>query len=155
MMIPQEIEHQGREELIRIILTQAEQIASMEVIVAQLEADNDALRMKLEKQQKPPTNSKNASQPPSQDQKSGKMVNRPKRKHGPANGHEKHERKLVVQPEHVVELKAKSCSGCQADLSTAAAELIEVNQITELPVAKAEVIEVRQYGVTCQQCGHM
>ena len=86
-MTQQEIEHLNREELIRIILAQAEQIASLQVIVAQLEADNDALRMKLEKQQKPPANSKNSSQPPSRDQKSGKMVNRPKRKHGPANGH--------------------------------------------------------------------
>jgi transposase len=154
-MTQQEIEHLSREELIRIILAQAEQIASLQIIVGQLKADNDALRMKLEKQQKPPTNSKNSSQPPSQDQKSGKMVNRPKRKHGPANGHEKHERKFVAQPDHVVELKAKSCSDCRADLSRQSAELMEVNQITELPPAKAEVIEVRQYGVTCQQCGHV
>jgi transposase len=141
--------------LIQIILAQAEQTASLQVIVAQLKADNDALRMKLEKQQKPPTNSKNSSQPPSRDQKSGKVVNRPKRKHGPANGHEKHERKMVAQPDHVVELKAGICTDCQADLRQQPAELVDVNQITELPPAKAEVIEVRQYGVTCQQCGHL
>ena len=154
-MIQQEIEQLSREELIRIILAQAEQIASLQVIVAQLKADNDALRMKLEKQQKPPTNSKNSSQPPSRDQKSGKVVNHPKRKHGPANGHEKHERKWVADPDHVVELKAESCTACQADLSQQPAELVDVNQITELPPAKAEVLEVRQYGVTCQQCGHV
>jgi transposase len=148
-MTLQEINDLSREELIQIILAQAAQIAA-------LQKEIEVLRLKVEKNRpKLPTNSKNSSQPPSQDQKSGKMVNRPKRKHGPAHGHEKHERKLVAQPEHVVELKAKSCSGCQADLSTAAAELIDVNQITELPVAKAEVIEVRQYGVTCQQCGHV
>lgn len=83
------------------------------------------------------------------------MVNRPKRKHGPAQGHEKHERKLVAKPDHVVELKAESCSDCQADLRGQTVELIDVNQITELPEAKAEVIEVRQYSVTCQQCGHV
>jgi hypothetical protein len=55
----------------------------------------------------------------------------------------------------VVELKAKSCSGCQADLKDRLAELVNVIQITELPEAKAQVIEVRQYGVTCQQCGHI
>jgi len=154
-MTQQEIEHLSREELVRIILAQAEQIASLQVIVAQLEADNDALRMKLEKQQKPPANSKNSSQPPSRDQKSGKMVNRPKRKHGPANGHEQHERQLVAHPDHVVELKAEICTACQADLRQQPAELVDVNQITELPPAKAEVIEVRQYGVTCQQCGHV
>ena len=148
-MTLQEINDLSREELIQIILAQAAQIAA-------LQKEIEVLRLKLEKnQRKPPTNSKNSSQPPSQDRKSGKMVNRPKRKHGPAHGHEKHERKLVAQPEHVVELKAKSCSDCQAELSTAAAELMDVNQITELPVAKAEVIEVRQYGVACQQCGHV
>jgi len=52
-------------------------------------------------------------------------------------------------------LKAKSCSCCQADLSEQTAELVDVNQITELPPGKAEVIEVRQYGVTCQGCGHV
>src|SRR3972149_11890480 len=137
-MIQQEIEQLSREELIRIILAQAEQIASLQVIVAQLKADNDALRMKLEKQQKPPPNSKNSSQPPSRDQKSGKVVNHPKRKHGPANGHEKHERKWVADPDHVVELKAESCTACQADLSQQPAELVDVNQITELPPAKEE-----------------
>jgi hypothetical protein len=148
-MTQQEINDLSREELIQIILAQAAQISL-------LQKEIEVLQIKLEKkQQKPPTNSKNSSQPPSQDQKPGKMVNRPKRKHGPAQGHEKHERKLVAQPDHVVELKAKSCSDCLADLSTQAAELIDVNQITELPEAKAEVIEVRQYGVTCQQCGHV
>lgn len=148
-MTQQEISDLSREELIQLVLRQAAQITA-------LQKEIEVLRLKLEKQQKkPPTNSKNSSQPPSQDQKPGKMLNRPKRKHGPANGHEKHERKLVAQPDHVVELKATNCSGCQADLSTATAELMDVNQITELPVAKAEVIEVRQYGVTCQQCGHV
>jgi transposase len=148
-MSEQELNDLSREELIRIILAQAAQISA-------LQKEIEALRLKLEKNQKKPvTNSKNSSQPPSQDQKPGKMVNRPKRKHGPAQGHEKHERKLVAQPDHVVELKAKSCSDCQADLSEQAAELIDVNQITELPEAKAEVIEVRQYSVTCQQCGRV
>jgi len=147
-MTLQEINDLRREELIQIILAQAAQIAA-------LQKEIEVLRLKLEKkQQNLPTNSKNSSQPPSQDQKPGRMVNRPKRKHGPAKGHEKHERKLVAQPDHVVELKAESCSDCRTDLSTQAAELIDVNQITELPLGKAEVIEVRQYGVTCQQCGH-
>lgn len=148
-MTGQELNDLSREELIQIILKQAQLIEAMQKEI-------EVLRLKIEKlQKKPPTNSKNSSQPPSQDQKSGKMVNRPKRKHGPVNGHEKHERKFVAQPDHVVELKAKSCSDCQADLSRQSAELTDVNQITELPVAKAEVIEVRQYGVTCQQCGHV
>src|SRR3990172_7993045 len=147
-MTQQEIDSLSREEHIRIILVQAAQIAA-------LQKEIEVLWLKLEKQQKPATTSKNSSQPPSLDQKPGKLVNRPRRKHGAVKGHEKYERKFVVQPDHVVELKAESCSGCQADLSQQPAELVDVNQITELPPAKAEVLEVRQYGVTCQQCGHV
>jgi len=147
-MIQQEIAHLSREELVDIILAQATKIAV-------LEKEYKVLQLKFEKQQKPPTTSKNSSQPPSRDQKTGKLVNRPKRKHGAAKGHEKHERKFVVQPDHIVELKAKNCSCCQADLRAQAGELVDVNQITELPLAKAEVIEVRQYSVVCQQCGNV
>jgi transposase len=147
-MIQQEIDHLSREELIKIILAQAAQIAA-------LQREIEALRMKFEKLQGPPTTSKNSSQPPSRDQKPSKQVNRPKRKHGAAYGHEKHERKFVAQPDHVVQLKADCCTNCQADLKEQAAELLDVNQITELPPATAEVIEVREYGITCQQCGHV
>ena len=147
-MIQQEFEHLSREELIAIVLAQAEQITDLQKEMA-------VLRMKVEKLQKPPTNSRNSSQPPSGDQKAGKLVNRPKRKHGARQGHEKHERKFVANPDHVVELKAKQCSDCHAELDEEVAKLADVNQITELPPGKAEVIEVRQYEAVCGQCGHM
>jgi transposase len=148
-MTQPELNDLSREELLQINLKQAE-------LIEALQQEIEVLRLKIEKlQKKPPPNSKNSSQPPSRDQKPGRLVNRPKRKHGPAQGHEKHERKFVERPDHVVELKATSCSCCQADLSEQAAELVDVNQITELPPDKAEVIEVRQYGVTCQGCGQV
>jgi transposase len=140
------MEDLSREELIAIILSQAAQMEAMR-------KEMEVLRLKLDKRQKPPTNSGNSSQPPSQDQKSEKMVNRPKRKHGRANGHEKQERQFVSEPDHVVELKAKKCQGCEADLSFQTGILVNVNQITELPQAKAEVIEIRQYAVSCHACG--
>ena len=147
-MIQEEMEHLNREELISIVFKQAKLIATLQKEIA-------ALRMKLEKGQKPPTNSKNSSQPPSRDQKSGKLVNRPKRKHGPSKGHAKYERKFVAKPDHTVELKAERCSACHADLHEQAGKLVDVNQVVELPPAKAEVIEVRQYEVACQACGHL
>lgn len=147
-MTSNEMEHLSREELISIILKQAE-------LIIVLQKEIEALRLKLEKGQKPPTNSKNSSQSPSRDQKPGKLVNRPKRKHGPAKGHEKHERKLIAKPDHMVELKAEECSMCHADLHEQVGKLVEVNQIIELPPAKAEVIEIRQYEVACQECGHV
>ena len=136
----------SREELIQVILAQAE-------LLSQLKADYEALRLKVEKGKKPPTNSSNSSQPPSQDHKRSLPSDRHRRKHGPALGHPKHEREFVVNPDHIVAVKAKTCLNCDADMSFAEGVLLEINQITELPPAKAEVIEVRQYAVTCPECG--
>jgi transposase len=133
-------------ELIKLILAQAQQI---EV----LKAENEALRRKLEKNNKPPSNSSNSSQPSSRDQKSNLPAKRRRRRHGPPMGHAKHEREFIANPDHLVEVKAEVCEHCQTDLSQAAHELVESNQITELPPARAEVIEVRQYGVLCPHCG--
>jgi transposase len=136
----------SREELIQLILVQAEQLS-------QMKADYEALLLKLEKGKKPPTNSSNSSQPPSRDHKRSLPLDRRKRKHGPPAGHPKHERKFVANPDHIVEVKAENCPSCHADLRSAEGVLRDVNQITELPSAKAEVIEVRQYEVTCPECG--
>jgi transposase len=62
-------------------------------------------------------------------------------------------RKFVAQADHTIELRANSCCKCHADLESAAGRLVGVNQITELPQAPAQVIEVRQYSVTCPVCG--
>lgn len=136
----------SREELIQLILAQAEQLS-------QLQAEYEALRLKLEKGKKPPTNSSNSSQPPSRDHKRSLPTDRRKRKHGPPLGHAKHERKFVGNPDHIVAVKAKTCMSCHADMSIAEGVLLKVNQITELPPAHAEVIEVRQYQATCPECG--
>jgi hypothetical protein len=136
----------SREELIQLILAQAEQLSH-------LQADYEALRLKLEKGKKPPTNSSNSSQPPSLDHKRSLPSDRRKHKHGPPLGHEKHECKFVAKPDHIVAVKAKTCLNCHADMSIAEGVLLDVNQITELPPAKAEVIEVRQYKATCPECG--
>ena len=68
-------------------------------------------------------------------------------------GHEKHVRKFVAQPDQTIELRAKSCGKCHSDLCNEAGQLVDVNQVTELPHAPAQVIEVRQYTVTCPECG--
>lgn len=62
-MSQEELDLLSKEELIRLILEQAKQLA-------QLKSDYEALKLKLEQiQKKPPTHSKNSSQPPSKDQK--------------------------------------------------------------------------------------
>src|SRR4030065_735174 len=135
-----ELEALSKEELIQLNLTLQDEI--------------EALKLKIEINQKPPTSSKNSSQPPSRDQKGNLPAHRRRHRHGPPIGHKKHERKFIAQPDHVVELRAKSCCKCHTDLNSQAGQLVNVNQITELPQAPAQVIEVRQYAVDCPEC-HM
>jgi transposase len=144
-MAREELEELTKAELIELILGQAAQLAK-------LQADYDALKLKFEKNRKPPTSSQNSSQPPSRDQKGNMPKDRRKRRHGPPLGHEKHERKFVAQADEVVHVRPHSCSTCQADMSLEHGRLVKVNQITELPEASAQVIEVRQYEVVCPDC---
>jgi transposase len=152
-MTPAKLEELTREELIGLVLAQAEQMVAFQVMLAQLQADNEALRVKLEKLQKPPTSSSNSSQPPSRDQKRNKPADRPKRKHGPPTGHVKYERGFVAEPDQIVPLQVTECPLCQTDLKSASTVLVDVTQITEIPEPRALVIEVRQYAVTCPGCG--
>ncbi len=145
-MSPNDLSQMSREELIELILRQFEELM-------RVKAEIEALRLKLEKGKKPPTNSSNSSQSPSRDHKRSLPSDRQKRKHGPPAGHPKSERKFVANPDRIVEVKTKTCVNCHSDLSSAKGILRDVNQITELPPAKAEVIEVRQYEVTCPECG--
>jgi transposase len=152
-MTQDELAQKSRDELIDLVLAEHAQLEATQELVAQLQADNEALKLKLEKGKKPPTNSSNSSQPPSRDWKPNQPKDRHKRKHGPPQGHVKYERKFVAQPDHIVNLKAEACTNCHADLHAVAGQLLDVNQITELPDPKAEVIEVRQYVVNCPHCG--
>lgn len=150
----EELEALTKSELIYLLVAQFEQLAKHQAAFEQLKADYEALKYKFEhNQKKPPTTSKNSSQAPSRDQKRSLSRNRRRRKHGPPTGHEKNERKLVAQADQVVDLHPHHCKTCQSDLSHAAGQLVKVNQVTELPQASAQVIEVRQYQVSCAQCG--
>ena len=69
-------------------------------------------------------------------------------------GHEKHERPFVEQADHIIEIHKKNCEHCHADLRAEKGKLVKVNQITEVPEGKAEVIEIRQYETICPECQH-
>ena len=145
-MIRNDLAQMSRDELIDLILAEHAQLEALQL-------DYEALKMKLEKSKKPPTNSSNSSQPPSRDHKPSQPKDRRKRKHGPPQGHPKYERQFVTQPDHIVNLKTEACMNCHADLHAVTGQLLDVNQITELPDPKVEVIEVRQYVVKCPHCG--
>lgn len=154
----EELEQLTKEQLIDVILLQsdqAKQLAELQAALEKLQADYEALKLKMDQRTKPPTNSKNSSQPPSRDQKSNALKDKRKHRHGPPKGHEKHERQFIAQPDKVVELRAKQCRHCHANLDEKTGKLVKINQITELPEAKAEVIEVRQYKAICPDCGEV
>jgi len=152
-MTQEDMAQLSREELVEMVLAEHAQLEASQEIIAQLQADIEALKLKLEKGKRPSTNSNNSSQPPSRDQKSNAPKDRRKRRHGPPHGHPKYEREFIAEPDHVVEVRPQVCETCQGDLSKESGSLADVNQITELPEAKAEVIEVRQYEVECPCCG--
>jgi transposase len=152
-MTQEDMAQLSREELIEMVLAEHAQLEASQAIIAQLKMDLKALKMKLEKGKKPLTNSSNSSQPPSRDQKADLSKKRKRHKHGPPVGHVKYERKFVAEPDHMVEVKPEVCEDCQTDLRETGGQLADVNQITELPEGKAEVIEVRQYEVQCPCCG--
>lgn len=154
-MTQDEFKQLSKKELIEIILLQGQQIAELQEAFKRLNNNYEALIMKFNNNQKPPTSSKNSSQPPSKDQKSNEPKGKSRHRHGPPKGHEKHERELVAKPDKVIELRVKSCCICCTDLIAAESRLVKVNQITELPTAKAQVIEVRQYETTCSECGEV
>lgn len=145
-MTQDDLSKMSKEELIELALAEYAELQA-------LKADYEAMKLKLEKGKKPPTNSSNSSQPPSKDQKPNKPKDKHKRRHGPPMGHVKYEREMVAEPDHILEVKPKYCDQCQADLSQVESRVKDVNQITELPEAKAEVIEVRQFEVECPCCG--
>ena len=139
---PDKLRDLSRDELIAMILLLMER-------VNQLEAEVAALK------QKPPTSSRNSSQPPSRDWKGDAPTGprqRPKKKQGAQPGHPKAERPLVENPDQVIEARVSTCAGCGADLQALTPERVVRRQITELPMLKPVVIETQQHEVCCPAC---
>lgn len=139
---PEKLRDLSRDELIAMILLLMER-------VNQLEAEVAALK------QKPPTSSRNSSQPPSRDWKGDAPTGprqRPKKKQGAQPGHPKAERPLVENPDQVIEARVSTCAGCGADLQALTPERVVRRQITELPMLKPVVIETQQHEVCCPAC---
>jgi len=102
------------------------------------------------------TNSRNSSQPPSQDFKSDTPKKRRRHKKvGAKAGHEKAERALVEKPNKVIEVWIDTCEKCQVNLLDQVPVRTIRRQVTELPEIKPVVIETRQHEVRCPCCGEL
>jgi transposase len=135
---PKNLRDVTREDLIELILQQAEEIRRLQEELAALK--------------KPPTSSRNSSQPPSRDWKSNRPARKSGQRRGAVPGHEKAERPLVEKPDKVVDVPVTACTNCGADLSAVAPQRTVRRQITELPEIKPVVIETRQDEVVCPCC---
>ncbi len=85
-----------REDLIELILQQAEEIRRLQEEMAALK--------------KPPTTSRNSSQPPSRDWKSNRPARKSGQRRGAVPGHEKAERPLVEKPDKVIDVPVTACT---------------------------------------------
>ena len=131
-------------------LSQAELIALVVQLierVRQLEAEVEALK-------KPPTNSSNSSQPPSQDWKGNRPLGSAK-KRGAQPGHVKADRPLVDQPTTVVRAPVTVCDQCGADLQHTLPARTLRRQVIELPEIHAVILETQQEEVVCPDCQHV
>ena len=136
--IPKNLRDLTREELLELILHQAEEIRRLQEELATLK--------------KPPTSSRNSSQPASRDWKANRPAGKSSQRRGARPGHEKVERPLVEKPDKVIDTPVSICTHCGADLSTVAPQRTVRRQITELPEIKPVVIETRQDEVVCPCC---
>jgi len=130
----------SRDELIALVLQLAEQ-------VRQLQAEVERLK-------RPPTTSRNSSQPPSRDQKPNAPKRKRRRHRGAKAGHAKAERPLTDSPTQTIEARPSACTRCGQALQHVTPARTVRRQITELPEIKPVVIETRQHEVACPACGH-
>jgi transposase len=131
----------SREQLIEIILAQAEVIAQLTKRVEDLEA-----KLGL-----PPKTPDNSSVPPSQSRKPSSEISKPRgrrRRKARAGSH----RRLDPNPTRTFELKASHCPHCQADVSGVRQRLCEAYDHIELPPIRPDVTRVMLFGGNCPHC---
>jgi transposase len=131
----------SREQLIEVILAQAE-------VIAQLTKRVEALEAKLGQ---PPKTPDNSSVPPSQNRKPSSEPSKPRgrrRRKGRAGSH----RRLDPNPTQTFELKASCCPHCQGDVSGLRQRLCEAYDHIDLPPIRAEVTRVMLFGGDCPHC---
>ena len=120
--------------------------------MAALEADNAALRAKLD------TNSHNSSKPPSSDGPGVKphpKSQRPQagRKTGGQPGHQGHHLALADDPDEVQTHAPTHCAGCGRSLDGLPVVGVERRQLIDIPPIRPQVVEHQAETKRCPDCG--
>lgn len=113
--------------------------------VAVLEAENSALREKLNL---PPKNPQNSSTPPSQGYKANAEPTRRRK----GKGHPGAARTLHPNPTRRCDVAAVRCQHCQADVSDVPQVAVQCYDRIELPEFKPDVTRVTLHGGRCPCC---
>ena len=127
-------------EMQRAIDSQHAEICSLNRNVGRLLKENRELRKRLEKYEKPPKDSGNSSTPPGKEPVKSEVERRTKslrqksdKPVGGQKGHEGTTRKMVANPDEIVNVQAQYCQSCGRDLSDMDGELDYVTQEVDLP----------------------
>ena len=146
-MTPESLCHFSKEDLIALVLAQAEQIrilteqnAALTVRVAELEARLAA----------PPKTPDNSSLPPSKGQKANRPPPgpKPKRKSRPGVA-----RELAEHPDHVREVFADTCGGCGHAATPADQPDVQAYDHIDIPPLKTITTRVNLHSGACACCG--
>jgi transposase len=143
-------ETMSREQLLAFIQYQAEQIERLKAQNATLEARQEKLEQRLNK------NSTNSSKPPSSD---GLKKPQPKsrrqkgqRQSGGQAGHEGDTLKMVMCPDRIVVHPLRVCPNCQRDLSDTSVTEVVKRQVFDLPPMQMQVTEHQAQVKVCPCC---
>jgi transposase len=148
----------SREELLELLLQQAElvgrqqeELAAREAAIERRDEKIRELEEELSQFRQPVKTPENSSVPPSRGQKANRADGR-RRKPGPQRGHVGVSRGRS-EPDVVVECRPNACTGCGQALPQTGGRRVGRSQVTELPAFEPVVIEAWQYALTCGHCG--
>lgn len=141
------------------IKSMKEIIESQSIEITRLQKENEELRQKLSKYEKPDKDSTNSSIPPSQETIKSKSIRRTNslreksdRLPGGQLGHTGTTRIKINNPDIIDVHISNYCFKCGTDLSNMESELKYTTQEIDLPIIKPIVTEHRHYSITCS-CG--
>jgi len=141
------------EDLKRIILMQAQELAKVPLLIARIEVlERELARYKTKK------DSNNSSLPPSKDEnrppRTSSLREKGGRKAGGQPGHDGKTLEMADNPDEIVEHRACFCPECGKDVSSQPFEYYGKRQVIDIPVIKPIVTEHRVYKCNCT-CGRV
>lgn len=140
------LERLSTDDLIALVLAQAEQIAAL---MAQVEALRRRIAELEAKLGQPPKTPDNSSVPPSQRRKPNRAARRAARRR---KGRPGVFRALAAHPDRVVEALASACPHCAHDLTAADQAGFQAYDHIDLPPIRPVVTRVHRHRGTCPGC---